>query len=574
METRSWLNTGWVWAVALCLAALTLGMTFAHTLELAPKMSYGPQLWTRINQSLYPYFAFVGGPVEVANAILLALLAARAYRARAPLLPIMVAAGGFAAALLVWFTVVNPANGEIASWSARAVPVSWEAWRARWEFGHAARFALMLAGYVGLVKAALDRRYLTSSRSPLGAGMPGTRAGKARTGRARPEHPKLGEGEQDETQNGPDRVIRALAAAMLVFLCYPALTLASGPVSPGPVAEMAGVTITVVVLYLWAVWHRHRPPLLTWPVLGAMVAAGVALPLAQGPDWTGLLLFPVVASAVTMRARAGVAVVLALVALLAGEGLALHADAGMVLSLSLVSALTGLGAAGCARLVEVNGELRVARTEIARLASAEERARLGRDLHDAVKQELFAASMELGITRQVLETDPDSARRHAEDAARAVETAKEQLATLISQTRNGESAGTALVEQLRGSLMDWSARCHLRSSFSAPESVACPVPVAAALVRAAREALTNVGRHARATAVTVALRTDHGGVELRITDDGIGIQPGLPGSHGHGLDIMREQLSAVGACAEVHSSPGHGTELICRWPASPLQPEK
>lgn len=152
---RSALDSTWMWRPALLLAALTLGMAFAHTLEMPEKMGYGPQLWTRVNQSLYGYFATVGGPVELANVGLLAVLAAggrqlsRGGRRNAGW-----AAGCFAAALVVWFAVVNPANAEISRWAPGAVRSGWILWRDLWEFGHAARFALMLAGFVLLAKTA------------------------------------------------------------------------------------------------------------------------------------------------------------------------------------------------------------------------------------------------------------------------------------------------------------------------------------------------------------------------------------------------------------------------------------
>lgn len=158
MRVDRWSGCWWLQGTALILAALTMGMAFAHVLELPEKMSYAPRLWTALNQTLYQYFAVVGGPVEVANVVLLGFLAAGERRRRPRCRGFLLAAGCFAVALAVWFAVVNPANQQVASWPVNHVPVGWGRWRSQWEYGHAVRFALMLAGYCALARAVLDGR--------------------------------------------------------------------------------------------------------------------------------------------------------------------------------------------------------------------------------------------------------------------------------------------------------------------------------------------------------------------------------------------------------------------------------
>ncbi|MGH3319984.1 MAG: hypothetical protein ACRDN9_07355 [Streptosporangiaceae bacterium] len=138
-----------LWAAALVLAALTMGLTFAHTLELPRKMTYGPALWTRVEHTLYAYFAMVGAPIEVITVVLLIVLAVPLRRHQAFWF-VVVAAACFAAALGSWFALVQPANAAIGAWSVHAVPADWTHWRARWEYGHVTGFALMLVGYLSL----------------------------------------------------------------------------------------------------------------------------------------------------------------------------------------------------------------------------------------------------------------------------------------------------------------------------------------------------------------------------------------------------------------------------------------
>jgi Domain of unknown function (DUF1772) len=136
------------------LAALTMGLTFAHTLELPQKLAYDAAMWTRIQHSLYRYFGIIGGPIEVA-----AVLAAIVFAVRARGLPgrrlATVGAACFILALAVWFAVVNTANAEVGTWAVDTVPSDWERWRAQWEFGHAGHFVLTFAGFLALLLATL-----------------------------------------------------------------------------------------------------------------------------------------------------------------------------------------------------------------------------------------------------------------------------------------------------------------------------------------------------------------------------------------------------------------------------------
>jgi hypothetical protein len=68
--------------VAVVLAALTMGLAFAHTLELPQKLDYDAATWTQLKHSLYRYFAVVGGPLEVVTIIAAVVFAVRAHRLR------------------------------------------------------------------------------------------------------------------------------------------------------------------------------------------------------------------------------------------------------------------------------------------------------------------------------------------------------------------------------------------------------------------------------------------------------------------------------------------------------------
>lgn len=170
-----------LWAVSLVCAALTMGLTVAHVLELFPKMSFGPVLWTTVEHNLYGYFALVGGSLEVATVVLLVCLLVVVRRTRPVHWFVPVSAGAFAAALASWFAVVQPANAHIGSWALDAIPPDWTRWRAQWEYGHAIGFVLMLAGFLALVAGVLQE--IPSTR-PIGSPVQRTAPVGAGRGRA------------------------------------------------------------------------------------------------------------------------------------------------------------------------------------------------------------------------------------------------------------------------------------------------------------------------------------------------------------------------------------------------------
>jgi len=138
----------------LLLAALSLTMESAHVLELPQKLSYEPQMYAAVNGSLYKYFAIVGGVYQI-GAIVAAFLLAFAVRAR-KIAFAWTLAGAFLllAAFGVWLASVAPVDQQITEAlrsHPETVPGLWTTLRNRWEFGHAAGFAIQLCGYVALL---------------------------------------------------------------------------------------------------------------------------------------------------------------------------------------------------------------------------------------------------------------------------------------------------------------------------------------------------------------------------------------------------------------------------------------
>lgn len=210
--------------------------------------------------------------------------------------------------------------------------------------------------------------------------------------------------------------------------------------------------------------------------------------------------------------------------------------------------------------------LRRAQDRIRSLAVAEERGRLARELHDSVKQNLFAAGMHVGTARALLASDPRRAETSLRECDELILKAGSDLALVIHELKPVELEEIGLTAVLRDYIQGWSRRSGIEASFEADDG-APPTPTVVpefeyALLRVAQEALANISRHSRAGSVTVRLsRRDT--VTLTVRDDGTGFDP-EPARAGFGLRSMRERVELLGGEFTIASAPGRGTEVTAR----------
>lgn len=204
------------------------------------------------------------------------------------------------------------------------------------------------------------------------------------------------------------------------------------------------------------------------------------------------------------------------------------------------------------------------REDLQRFAVMEDRERIGRELHDGAIQELFAVGMGLqGMA--IMTTDPVLRGR--------LEATVTQVDEVIRDLRNyifGLGPGLAADRHLGRALQE------LGEQLERQHGVACAVEVdqtvaarlagrAADLVQVAREALSNVGRHAAAATCRLSLRAEPGFAVLQVEDDGRGLVPG-EGREGFGLHNLDERAAALGGSLEIDSVPGEGTSVTLRIP--------
>ena len=223
--------------------------------------------------------------------------------------------------------------------------------------------------------------------------------------------------------------------------------------------------------------------------------------------------------------------------------------------------LHGILVTGSDRTEQRRTEYRMAE-ELREETAAAERSRLARDLHDAVSQTLFSASMIAEVLPQLWVRDQSEGRERLEELRQITRGARDEMRTLLYELRPAALADSRLEELLQQLAHAVRARVDLPVSLEM-EGRSDPSPEAKrALYRIAQEALNNVARHAEADEASVRLRCAPGRIELKIRDDGVGFDALSPRRDGMGLRIMQERAQAAGASLEIVSVPGRGTEIV------------
>jgi signal transduction histidine kinase len=198
---------------------------------------------------------------------------------------------------------------------------------------------------------------------------------------------------------------------------------------------------------------------------------------------------------------------------------------------------------------------------VARLiaASDAERRRLERNLHDGAQQRLVSLALALRAVETQLTNDREAARHQLASARKELAQALDELRDLARGIHPA-----ALRDRGLGPAIDTlAARAPVTVRVAALPGERLPEPVETAAYYLVAEALTNVARHAHATAVTVSVTRTGDRARIEVRDDGTG---GADAAHGSGLRGLTDRLEALGGGLELDSPPAAGTTLIGELP--------
>ena len=210
----------------------------------------------------------------------------------------------------------------------------------------------------------------------------------------------------------------------------------------------------------------------------------------------------------------------------------------------------------------------------------DERTRIAREVHDELGSLLVALKMDVNWLD----------KRLGEQAARTPEAAQDMRARMRCKCRNMSrlietAVGNVgrIITELRPSILDhqglWAAlewqaaellpaaELALDWQMEVPPALTLPAAESVAVFRIFQELLSNVVRHARATAVVIRIGIEDGALRLSVRDDGCGAPPGAfeaPGAYG--VMGMRERARHFGGTLDIHSTPGQGSVCCLTWP--------
>ncbi len=240
------------------------------------------------------------------------------------------------------------------------------------------------------------------------------------------------------------------------------------------------------------------------------------------------------------------------------EWLASVVSLGMVFALGRASRLRGELADARAQAVE----------EAALRRAGDERLRVSGELHDIVGHSLGIIAVQAGVGRHLMQHDPQRAAEALDHIAEVSRRSLDDMRSVVATLRGGGAdfeppRSLADLTELVASTRATGLTVTLTVDG---DRDAVPRQVGAAVYRVAREALTNVIRHAGATHVDVVVAIDAAGVELSVVDDGAGA-PAAEHSTGagHGIAVMRERVEALGGMLTAAPQPGGGFRVEARF---------
>ena len=214
--------------------------------------------------------------------------------------------------------------------------------------------------------------------------------------------------------------------------------------------------------------------------------------------------------------------------------------------------------------VESHMALKRLRQQEGELAVLRERTRIARDLHDAVSQTLFSAGLMIENLLTYGEHDT-STHQTLFRLSQLARSATAEMRTILYELRPEVLTGADLADLLTN-LADAVAGRTGAAVTTRLESLTLPADVQIAFYRIAQEAVNNIIKHARATAVVFVLQDDDvEGVMLLIEDNGRGFDSAHIRAGRFGLENMTERAAHINAQLHIETAPDHGTTIRLDW---------
>lgn len=196
----------------------------------------------------------------------------------------------------------------------------------------------------------------------------------------------------------------------------------------------------------------------------------------------------------------------------------------------------------------------------------EERQHLARELHDAVTQTLFSASVIATSLVVMYDKKPEQVPDGLLKLQQITRGAIADMRMLLLELRPKAIEQTNLPQLLKQLCDSYVGRNGILPELTVDERIILPVAVRHAFYRIAQEALNNIAKHAKATKISITLEKNVSTVMLKIHDNGVGFDVNriAVGTH-FGLKIMQERAQDLNAVFHLKSKPNQGTSVYVAW---------
>lgn len=196
----------------------------------------------------------------------------------------------------------------------------------------------------------------------------------------------------------------------------------------------------------------------------------------------------------------------------------------------------------------------------------EERQRLARELHDAVTQTMFSASVIAESLLAIWERKPQQVPSGLQQLQQLTRGAVADMRMLLLELHPRAIEDVRLPQLLKQLCESFSGRNGFSPELTVQTDILLPVNVRHAFYRIAQEALNNIAKYAKATRVSISFEQSEATVMLRIHDNGIGFELNNVQDGNHfGLKIMQERAQAMNAVFHLKSKPNQGTSIFVAW---------
>jgi signal transduction histidine kinase len=222
-------------------------------------------------------------------------------------------------------------------------------------------------------------------------------------------------------------------------------------------------------------------------------------------------------------------------------------------------------------IFETEVERRIEAVERQRLL-AEDRGRIGRELHDGIIQSIYATGLALEDTYHLVQEDPGRARKRIQSVMASLDRIIGDIRDYIFELHTVEES-LELENELQALIRDIQVDTLLEAEFRVEGRRSCILSADAAtqVTQIAREALSNVVQHAQAGHIVLGLRYGGDHLQLVVAEDGVGLKESLQdinGRNGRGMTNLRERARLMGGRCEFVCPPEGGLTVIATVPCA------